>query len=150
MLIWLVRRDSIGRGRTSRPSKSQGRAVFRVRVVLRSTSLHPFRAFPLLPLGARRRCRRGADVAPAWALLRDRHAAHRLQRANRLSAMGLGGRSVRALRADRTRLALVLSAIPHEQGAVLLPRTGCGGRRLSGSVEAASQPPRLPPAGIAG
>src|SRR5439155_27117819 len=101
-------------------------------------------------LGTRRRCHRGADVTPARALLRDRHAAHRLQRADRLSAMGLGGRSVRAVRADRTRLALVLSAIPHEQSALLLPRSGCGGDRLSGGVEAASQSAGLPPAGITG
>src|SRR5262249_43790307 len=34
-VIWLVRRDSIERDRRSRPSKSQERAVFRVRAVLR-------------------------------------------------------------------------------------------------------------------
>src|SRR5262249_38251101 len=119
-----------GRG-TVRPDQPRAGDFFRNRRVLFDRSLREIRSYALggidgrhAALGARRRCHRGADVAPAWALLRDRHAAHRLQRANRLSAMGLGGRSVRALRADRTRLALVLSAIPHEQGAVLFLALG--------------------------
>jgi branched-chain amino acid transport system permease protein len=55
-----------------------------------------------------------------------------------------------AQRPGCTCLALVLSAIPHEQSALLLPRPGCGGDRLFGGVEAASQSAGLPPAGIAG
>ena len=96
---------------------------------------------------ARGRRHRRADAAPARPLLRDRHATDRLERADRVPALGLGRRRLRPLRADQSHVAVVLPAVPHQQGALLLPRAGGSGGRIFPGVEAASQPFRLPPAG---
>ena len=101
-------------------------------------------------LDARCRRHRRADAAPARPLLCDRHATDRLERADRIPALGLGRCRLRSLRADQSHFALALPAVPHQQGALLLPRAGGSGGRLFPGVEAASQPFRLPTAGAAG
>ena len=84
-------------------------------------------------LRARRHRHRRADAAPARALLRDRHAADRLERADHRAAMGLGWGRLRSLHTHQPHVAVALPAVPYEQDPLLLPGAGRDRGRLLAS-----------------